>query len=154
MAIGYVTVAEADAYITARYVSTDAARIRWNDLEEADKEAYLLRSVEALDQLPFHGRRAVLTQLNAFPRYPSTVVPESVKAAQVENALKLTDTSGDADVELYSKMRMFGVKSYSIGNLSETLGAPTTSVMLSPDFVSEKAYRLVSRYIYGGYRIV
>ena len=153
MTIGYVTIAEADAYIAARYSSSDELLIGWQLLNDADKSVYLLRSVEALDGLPYRGKKTLETQLLAFPRYPDAVVPQAVKSAQIENALKLSDPSSEADAAIYTKMKMYGVKSYSIGNLSETLGSGGGIGSGNTDIPSDKALRLLQPFLSGGYRI-
>lgn len=150
MATSYVTAAEADTYVASHYISSDAARTRWEALSDGDKNVYLLQSVEALNQLPFHGKPYDITQENAFPRYPYDTVPNEVKYAQIENAVKLSDATSADDSVLYEKLMLYGIKSYSIGNLSETLGGVGT---VYPGVVSFKALKLLQKYLTGGYRI-
>ena len=150
MSIGYVTVAEANAYLAAHYSATDESLARWDELEDADKAVYLLRSAEALDALPYTGRRYALDQPFAFPRWPNSTVPAAVKAAQMENALKLSDVAATEDAALYEKMNLYGIKSYSIGNLSESL---TPGAIAYSDVVSAKAMQLLKQYCTGGYGI-
>lgn len=146
MAIGYVTVAEADEYIYARYLYTD-----WDALDDESKAALLLRSVEAIETLPFQGRKALPTQPWSFPR-ESGVVPQAVKAAQIENAFQLLDTDSEADAAFYSKLRLYGVYRYSIGNLSETIRGGSASSAV--ELVSAKALNLLEPFLRGGYRVV
>lgn len=70
----YVTVAEADDYVAARYGAEDS----WLALSEEGKERRLQIAALALDSLPFRGVRACLTQALAFPRLlPGTVLFEA-----------------------------------------------------------------------------
>ncbi len=150
MVTGYVTVEEATGYINARYPSTDESLIRWTALSDGDKQVYLLQSVEALDQLPFHGKKFLDTQTYSFPRYPVATVPANVKAAQIENALKLSDTLAVMDAALYEKLRLFGITAYSIGNLSEKMS--NLSAIYS-GIVSAKSLDLLKPFLTGGYKI-
>lgn len=147
MTIGYVTVLEADNYIESRYASTNPDRLRWDALTDEDKAVYLTQSVDAIDLLPFLYRKTDVTQVHAFPRKGSTVVPAAVKHAQVENALKL---SKDLDTSDYEDMELRGVKSYSIGDLSETL---STGIKTPAGIATTKVLQLLRPYLSGGYRI-
>lgn len=155
---GYVTVQEADEYIRCHYLSTDRSRLAWEELEDADKEILLRNSAEAINSLPFTGRKMYPTQDNAFPRFPSNLVPEAVKAAQIENALTSSDESANEDAMLYQRMKAYGVSSYSIGNLSETMVSAASSggvgiSLLSSGIVSTKAQSLLEQFLRGGYCI-
>ena len=158
--IGYVTVEEANTYIKEHYMSTDPARIRWDALSDGDKVALLRTSFEAIELLPFSGHKSYKDQTTAFPRYPDTTVPPAVVAAQVENALASSDSSEVEEDQSYAKMRAWGIQSYSIGNLSETLGAGGSSAAAAAvdactqaGITSVKAQRLLTPFLRGGYRI-
>lgn len=156
--VGYVTIEEANAYVASRYASVDADRLRWEGLSDDDKAVYLLRSVEAFEGLPFQGRKAVLTQTYAFPRYfgsreyytdfDALSIPDDVKNAQVENALALSD--GDTSSAQYEKMKLYGVTAYSISDFSETLSGGGTGHL---GVTSSKASQMLQKYISGGYGI-
>lgn len=177
--IGYVTADEADIYIGLHYASLNADRVRWEALDDADKDIYLLQSVEAIDALPFQGRKYQTTeesQALAFPRVfkcpygyyhncldfgcnyecgyeylsATPTVPTVVKYAQIENALKL---SAEIDISQYDEMRLQGVTSYTIGNLSESLKDLGSSGMTYTDIVSYRALKLLKSYLMGGYSI-
>ena len=64
----YVTVSEADDYVTSHYLSTNTARQLWEALSTEDKSSALLRSCMALNNLKYTGRRAVAGQKLEFPR--------------------------------------------------------------------------------------
>jgi hypothetical protein len=152
--IGYVDTAYADEYVQLHYRSTDSLRLGWEALETADKEALLRQSFEAMDLLPFCGHKSSCTQQLAFPRWPDEDVPDSVKNAQVENAVSLADTSSAEDAETYERMRRYGVTSYTIGNLSESLGSTSAETEAALNgIVSAKSWRLLQPYLRGCYRI-
>lgn len=149
----YVTIAEANAYITAHYLSTDPLRIAWESLIDEYKQVLLTRSYDAIEMLPLRGRKASCDQQTAFPRWPDTAVPECVKSAQIENAIELGNPSEEAGE--YRRMRQLGVTEYKIGNLSEKLGGASadTSLMLSSGIVSFKAMQLLRPFLSGSFNI-
>ena len=91
--IGYVDLAYADTYIAEHFLSANELRVKWEALQEADKEVLLRRSFEAIEGLPFTGHKTDFSQPNAFPRWPEKEIPEAIMAAQVENAVALADSS-------------------------------------------------------------
>jgi hypothetical protein len=151
--VGYVDVEFANTYVGQHFVSTDELRKAWESLDDADKEVLLLRSFEAIETLPYTSRKWDATQETAFPRWPSQEIPSAVKCAQVENAVSMADSSVQEDAEFYSRMRQFGVTSYSIGNLSESIGDSNTTISNTQSCVSAKTYQMLKPYISGGYNI-
>lgn len=154
----YVTIEEATQYVLQHYTSGDSVRIAWESLTDEDKQILLNRSADAINSLPLPGRKTYPDQENAFPRYPSTEVPEEVKAAQVENALISSDEQQSEDAKLYQKMWAYGVNSYRIGNLSESIGTASgnagfTTVLIRSGIVSVRAQNLLSRFLGGGFCI-
>ena len=152
----YVTVEEANVYIRNNLLSTDPLRVSWEVLSEQDRQVLLNRSAAAINALPYPGRKTVSGQENAFPRYPYTEVPEDVKAAQIENALTFSDESQSEDGKLYQRMWAYGISSYRIGNLSETVGSASGNAGLSSELVrggiiSIVAQSLLIPYLRGGY---
>lgn len=155
---GYATVEQADIYVAEHYISTDPLRIAWNALSQEDKQVILNVSAEAIDSLPYPGRKLDPTQSNAFPRYPSQQVPAAIIAAQIENAISVSDSSSSEDAALYQRMWSFGIASYRIGNLSESVGnasggASLSAQMLQNGIVSTKAQALLKPFIGGAYCI-
>ena len=146
--IGYVTLAEANEYVSTHYLSNDPLRTSWEDLFDEDQEVLLTQSFQALELLPFTGRKLNPEQHTAFPRWPYKEVPEAVKWAQIEHALARSDASAVEDERHYAHLRAQGVESYSIGNLSEQLGSS-----VSGPRVSAKAELLLRPYLGGGYRM-
>lgn len=153
--IGYVDIEWADAYVETHFLSDDDLRLHWEDLDEEDKEVLLRRAFEAIEALPFTGHKTDPAQPNAFPRCPATEVPDAIKAAQVEDAIALSDDSTKEDAAFYEKLWQFGVESYSIGNLSEktSQGAWGRGSNAANGVVSAKASKLVKPYLAGGYDI-
>ena len=158
----YINLVDADLYLTSHYLSTDTKLIAWQDLIDADKEALLRKATQIIDRLQFAGRRATTTQLLEFPRilytnrrinynkfdYYSdglsvqTVPPVGVLAAECEIAIDLAQGTDDR-----SEMQQAGVKSFSLGNLSESYGS-------IKDITSHEARQLLKRFTLGGARIV
>lgn len=154
--IGYVTLEEANEYVTDHFMSSNMTRVAWESLSDADKMVLLRNSHRAIEMLTFNGRKTSKTQPSAFPRWPSTDVPKQVKDAQIANAIVLADESSREDVDYYDKLRTFGVKAYSVGNLSETLNTPAESANVSSyqGIYSQEALRLLGPWLGGGFKIV
>ena len=154
--MSYVDVAYADEYVNTHFLSVDERRFNWEALDNNDKEVLLQRSFEAIECLPFVGRKTNPDQPNAFPRYPFEEVPEAVKYAQVENAITLSDSSASEDAAFYEKLWQYGVESYSIGNLSErtSSGAWGRNVTASSSgVISAKAINLLKPFLNVSYNI-
>ena len=154
--IGYVTLEEANEYVTDHFMSSNMTRVAWESLSDADKMVLLRNSYRALEMLTFRGRKTDVTQPSAFPRWPSTDVPNQIKEAQVANAIVLADESSQDDIAYYDKLRTFGVKSYHVGNLSETLSSPAEGATTASykGIYSQEALRLLSPWLGGGFKIV
>lgn len=153
--IGYVTLQAADDYVTGHFTSNDTLRLAWENLDDEDKEVLLRRSFESIETLPFPGRKAHPSQPNAFPRWPDSEIPRVVIAAQVENAVAMADDSTTEDAAHYERLWQFGVESYSIGNLSESIssGAWSSGVAMSSGIVSARAIRLLRPLLSGSFNI-
>lgn len=153
--LGYVTLEEADAYVAQFYVSTNDFRLNWEALSSADKAALLMKSFQTIEMLPFAGRKTCCKQSTAFPRWPNTEVPDSIKFAQIEQALNQSDASADEDARHYEKLWQWGVNSYTIGNLSEHLseGGYGVGAAKSTGITSATATRLLAPFLQGGYSI-
>lgn len=153
--IGYVTLEEANEYLKTHYLSEDPLRLGWEDLLEEDQIVLLNRSFQAIELLPFAGRKLDPAQPNAFPRWPLQEVPEAIKWAQIENALTRSDASNEEEAKFYERLWTYGVESYTIGNLSEKTSSGTYGVggAQSTGVVSAIANRLLRPYLGGGYRM-
>lgn len=153
--IGYVTLDEANEYIRTHYLLTDKLRLAWDILSSEDRTILLNKSFQTIELLPLTGRKFNPDQSTVFPRWPCKEVPEAIKWAQIENALAKSDASNEEDTQYYEKLWIYGVESYSIGNLSEHVstgsyglrGAQATGV------TSVIAERLLRPFLGGGYRM-
>lgn len=153
--VGYVTLEEANEYVTNHFMSSNMTRVAWESISDADKMVLLRNSYRAIEMLTFRGRKTDMTQPSAFPRWPSMDVPAQVKEAQIANAIVLADESSREDAEYYDKLRTYGVKSYSVGNLSETLNTPAegASASSTQGIYSQEALRLLGPWLGGGFKI-
>lgn len=153
--IGYVTLQEADDYVRTHFTSMDTLRQSWEELTNEDRVILLTKSFQNIELLPFPGKKACPGQPNAFPRWPCKEVPNAIKWAQIENAVAKSDTSNEEDVKYYERLWTYGVQSYSIGNLSESVSSGTYGLhgAQATGIVSANAERLLAPYLGGGYRI-
>lgn len=161
----YISKADADAYVALRYMSTEAKRVAWAALPEADCEVLLRRAASIIDQQPLAGVKVTEAQTMEFPRalyteyvgddnilspqimtnenwHVQTSVPTAVLAAQIELALQYTVGTPDR-IEFQRQ----GVKSFSVGKLSETYAGTRSSL------VSIEARDLLAPYVLGSVRI-
>lgn len=82
----YVTISDAESYFATR-LDTDV----WDDASDADKTAALTQATAAINRLNYRGRRTSESQVNQFPRYDDSDVPEDVENACCELALAFLD---------------------------------------------------------------
>lgn len=143
----YATVVQANEYVQNYYSSGDSMRLAWEALSEADKLVSLNRAEQTIDLLPINGRPVVINK--AFPRYPDTDVPMEVTQATIELALQSFNSEAKDRYEL----RRQGVRSYSIGDLSESF----TDAAVAASGVDAYAYSIVfpflRKWLGGGYDI-
>lgn len=153
--IGYVTLEEASEYIRTHYLSTDTLRLSWEGLSDEDRTVLLTKSFQTIELLPFPGRKLSPDQSTVFPRWPCQEVPAAIKWAQIENALAKCDASNEEDAQHYEKLWTYGVESYSIGNLSESVSTGTYGLRgaQSTGVTSAIAERLLRPFLGGGYRM-
>lgn len=158
MSVGYVTLAEANQYVSSNYIVTDEVRIRWEQLDNDSKRALLLKSFQVIELLPFVGQKTSEQQAFQFPRCPSTEVPWQIKAAQIENALSKGDSETDEDTKFYERLWTWGVQSYTLGKLSEKVsaggfGSGPWGTAQQTGITSANAMRLLRPFLMGGYSI-
>lgn len=148
----YISIADCSTYLAANYLSTDTKLTAWTALTDANKEVCLRKAARIVDRQPFVGFKETTTQLMEFPRYIytdsgmynvseldvrfinddwflQTSVPNAVKYAQCEIALELAQGSSDASER--SELQAQGVKSFSLGKLSETYSGKVNPVISS-----------------------
>ena len=160
----YITQADATTYIAAYHATTEASVIAWTALTSDNKDAKLRKATQNLDRIPMVGIKSVETQTLEFPRaiwtdnsfytsvrsnyfpsdnwYVQTSVPTDVTYAQVEIALALS-----VGVSEREQMQRDGVKSFSLGKLSESYGSGKSN------FIPYEAKELLKQYMLGGARI-
>lgn len=151
----YVTVGDADTYIKSRYLTSSTDRKRWIELDYADKEVFLANACIEIEQLPFRGRKAVVNQPLSFPRLPyqyghtDSGAPTTVKYAQIELALWLSDEDKQSEYTKRRDLQAQGVESFGIGDLSESyvVGAAVKPAPL----LCSKSASLLAQYLNGGY---
>ena len=159
----YISLDDAQEYLSENYISTDEKLIAWNALSDMDKEILLRKALKTIEAQPYAGFKACSTQTLEFPRaiytmipydvyepsgiwpdnwYVQSEVPSTVKYAQCEIAFETASGTSNR-----VKLQRQGVKSFSLGNLSETYSGASNSI------VSHEAKELLKPYIGGGYRI-
>lgn len=119
----YATIEQAESYIKQYYSSTNSLRKAWDGLSAEDKQVALNRAERAIDSLPLRG--CPLESGKAFPRTPFPAA--SLRQAQIATVeLALAGLDEEASERL--SLRRQGVKSYKIGDLSETFGDSTEGI--------------------------
>lgn len=153
--VGYVSIEEANQYVLEHYMSSDTLRLSWEALEDADKAVLLRRSFQSIESLPFTGHKTDPDQTTAFPRCPSTSIPLAIKSAQIEQALIGADAEASEDSKHYEKLWQWGVSSYTIGKLHESLSTGTygAGALRMAGISSPVASRLLAPFMQGGYNI-
>jgi hypothetical protein len=170
----YISLADANTYVSNNYPTTATEYTTWNNLTDANKELYLKKATKKIDRLLLRGVKAVSTQTLEFPRairtdyrrenFPlvnirldadwvvETAVSQQVKDAQVEEALQ-TVTQG-ATATKRQQLQAQGVKSFSLGNLSESYGSGGgSSANTSTKLISVDAQELLRYYVLGAVSI-
>lgn len=167
----YVDVVEADLYVQSHYLSTSSERTSWEALDADDKEVLLRNSMTAIESLPFVGIKDDPEQPLAFPRKiiirdpcphngccvlecTDIAIPQQVRCAQVEQALYINAYGADISSATRARLQQQGVKSFSLGDLSETYGDGTASnFVYSTRQCSEKVLNLLGNWLSGGFRV-
>jgi len=165
----YISLADADTYVADNYVSTDTTYTTWDNLTDANKEIYLKKATKKLDRQILRGTKAVSTQTLEFPRalysnysrddFPllnislngdwviETAVSQYVLDAQVEEALGIVVGGATANDRL--KLQQQGVKSFKLGDLSESYGNGISTSYNSTRLASVEAKELLRYYVAG-----
>ena len=168
----YISIADADTYMTENYISTSTELVTWDALSDNDKEIHLKNATKRIDRQIIRGIKAVDTQTLEFPRalksncnyyydtnvtgvnvnrYYGYIVEEEVTQrvldAQVEEAMSLSVEG--TSISKRSKLQQQGVKSFRIDDLSETFGSGLSSSYNSTQFISNTAKELMKYYLAG-----
>lgn len=160
----YLSLADANTYLTNHYLSTDAKLVAWTAMTDADNDVLLRKALWIIERQPFIGYKATEVQTLAFPRtlyteirndpinplaytqynhwYQQIAVPAAVKDAQCEIAIELTDNTNTR-----MEMQRQGVKSFSVLGLSETYYGSANKL------VSLVAQELLMPYMGGGFAV-
>jgi len=172
----YISVADADTYMTNNYISTSTEYTTWDALSDGDKEIYLKRATKRIDRQKIRGAKAVDTQTLQYPRalklcgrwyeqpvygvnvngsrdwYIETAVQQNVLDANVEEALAsaLVDSGASSNGSERAQLQAQGVKSFKLGDLSETYGSGLSSTYNGTQLLSSEAKELLSFYNLGG----
>lgn len=175
----YVSVADADTYMSNNYVSTSTEYTTWDALTDGNKEIYLKKATKRIDRQMLRGIKALDTQTLEFPRaiksygsyyekpvYGATPyrsdeyiveseVSQKVIDANVEEALSnaLVDAGVPSNGSERVKLQAQGVKSFTLDDLSETYGTGLSSSYNSTVLLSSEAKELLKYYLAGGVRI-
>lgn len=143
----YATIDQADQYIESYYSSTSPVRLAWEDLFDEDKSVLLNRAEQTIDSLPLKG--CPLERGKAFPRTPfQDTSLEKAKIATIELALH----SLDEEASERRRLRLQGVKSYKLGDLSETFADSSAGLSRVDDALAVVSIYL-GEWLGGGYKI-
>lgn len=160
----YISLEDADLYLNKYHLSTEDNMVAWAALSDEHSEILLRKAARLIDSLPLAGLKAESSQVMQFPRalftqyggltssiykygddyYVQTSVPDEIGYAQAEIALDMVNGVTSDRVKLQRE----GVRSYSIGHLSETL------VGIGKNPLPIEAERILAPYIAGGVSIV
>jgi hypothetical protein len=150
----YISLADAETYISENYISTEAKAVAWAALSDGNKEILLRKACKKIDRQLYTGIKAEDSQSLEFPRairtncrreaWPllnvyfdsdwiiQTETPEAVKSAQAEEAISLAKGTPKR-LELQAQ----GVKSFSIGgSLSESYSGPSSITLSSQEAIA------------------
>lgn len=146
--MSYATVEQANAYVKSYYSSTDNIRVLWESLSTEDQQVHLNRAEQLIDLLPLRGREVIKGK--AFPRKPNEEL--SLQRAQVATIELAVQINGNTEFQERLSLQKQGVKSYKLGDLSETFG-DTHSDAFVDQFVYDVVASYLREWLGGGYRI-
>lgn len=163
----YISVTDATSYFDERLYSTS-----WSSADAGDQSKALIMATKKIDRLKIRGVKADVDQTLEFPRalyangetfeapivgmrhhygpgwVAETEVSQDVLDAACEEAIALL--AGGSKANQRATLQAEGVKSFSIGKLSETFRTGVSSERL----LSLEAKQLLQRYLSGGAVIV
>lgn len=139
----YASIAEADLYFAA---SSHVLSATWLALSTNQKETALRTAARQLNLLNYYGCAVTTTQALKFPRtyktaFTSTAIPQQIKYAQMEQALYVAQNATSGGESKRDKLQAEGVKSFSLGDLSEDYSDSATANQT----VAPKPISLISR---------
>lgn len=124
----YVTLEEANEYISKHFASDDKLLINWNERTDNDKEAKLRESCESINNLKFRGKRKGVGQELEFPRVLGSMCGIGFRlyvSQFVDNGLISNDITGDGGIKLAKRAQIVNAL-YGV-----TLGSEITSNALN-----------------------
>lgn len=145
----YVSLEDAEEYILNHVEDKE----KWNTLTDMQKEVFLIKATQNIGKLTYGGKKVNAEQRLEFPRkysghyyggYLIEEVPYEVKNAEIEEALWLANVGSER-----VKMQKEGVKSFSIGDISETCAKDT----ISDNAISVNAMELIGKFLIGNVAI-
>lgn len=163
----YISVADTSTYLDQRLYITE-----WTAASADDKSRAVIMASKKIDRLALKGRKKTETQTMEFPRcysydtryastlndatnvnlsgegwYCETASPQAVKDAVCEEALAILQSGNDSRIA----MQRAGVKSYTLGSLSETFtdAAASPTNVKSKGLLSDEAKALMRPYMAG-----
>lgn len=151
--LAYVDVATVDNYVATYYPQSNAIRIKWEALIEDDKNVFINRATQMINLLPLRGKACEGNELfMAFPREPDpgNNSLELAKQACCDLAIKL---NGDGEFQERLNLQRQGVKSYKLGDLSETFGNNGYDACIDI-FVYDTVFPFLRNWLSGGYKIL
>lgn len=159
----YVSVAETTKYIETIYGDDSTVYSYWDDLETSQKEMYLRKSILQIEALPFTGKRKYNGQTLEFPRTNGSVqvtlsgnieseIPTYVKYAQIDNAIAMFNIAENSENKQRINLQKNGVKSFKLGEFSETYGDNASSSLYN--VADQEVISYLKQWLSGGYKIV
>jgi len=133
----YMTTAEGDTYFATR-LNTEP----WDLASDSSKVSALTMATEAIDRLNYLGSKTDSSQENQFPRDADTVVPEDIKKACAECALKFLD---GFDIEL--EFEQLNMVSQGYANVRSTYDRTTPPPHIVAGIPSSVAWRYLMPYL-------
>ena len=149
----YVDVATVDNYVASYYPQSSAIRIKWEALIEDDKSVFINRATQMINLLPLRGKACEGNEMfMAFPREPDpgNNSLELAKQACCDLSIKL---NGDDEFQERLNLQRQGVKSYKLGDLSETFGNNGYDAGIDI-FVYDTVFPFLRNWLSGGYKIL
>lgn len=135
----YITLADAQTFIDAYVLDTDA----WDcATDDAEREKALRAATRIIDRLRFAGHKASDSQDLQFPRGTDTAIPRDIEEACVYIAIELLD-GVDLDIE-FSNLQ---VDKQNFGGAQTSYSRPTVQAHIVAGIPSIKAWRLLKPYL-------
>lgn len=144
----YATVEQAEEYISNYYLTTDNLRISWEAMSSQDKQVLLNKSERTIDQLPFKGKSEIKGK--AFPREPDKEY--SLQKACEATIILALNSLNESDTQIRIALQNQGVKSYKIGDLSETFESVDASYGLDR-WAYSIVFPVLREWLSGGFSI-